>query len=179
MLIFVASCREPARESPAPSAQARASSTAGTASPLPSASAPLVAAPLPSASASGVSAQARCPDAGVPKDSPVSIMYTQVFVASPGSPVGTSFNGSFRGRRIPMPRASAIYSWCSLDATAEPTRFTLSCKGRETKTSLCTLDLGEATLRVECGDQKHELEVPCGVRATVRTGRLPGGVSYH
>lgn len=119
-----------------------------------------------------------CPDAGPPKGSPITLVYTQVFVPSrPGQRTGTSFSVVFRGEAVPVPPASAIYSWCSADKTDDPARFELRCHKRAEP--VCTIRVSEQSVAFECGTVKREIEVPCGVRATLKLGRLPGTLSYH
>ncbi|MCC6900581.1 MAG: hypothetical protein IT377_16500 [Polyangiaceae bacterium] len=119
-----------------------------------------------------------CPDAGPPKGSPITLVYTQVFVPSrPGQRKGTSFSVVFRGEAVPVPPASAIYSWCSADKTDDPATFELRCHKRAEP--VCTIRVSEQSVAFECGTVKREIEVPCGVRATLKLGRLPGTLSYH
>lgn len=143
-----------------------------------SSSAPAASALEPAPKAAERASTRVCPDAGPPKDSPITLVYTQVFVPSrPGQRTGTSFSVVFRGQAVPVAPASAIYSWCSADKTDDPAAFELRCHEREEP--VCTIRVREESVAFECGAVRRELEVPCGVRATLKLGRLPGTLSYH
>ena len=132
---------------------------------------------LPPASVSASAAGRACPDAGPPKNRPITLIYTQVMVPDRGRQPGTTFSVAFRGQAVPVPQASAIYSWCSLEKTEEPTTCELRCYKRQAP--VCTIRVREDSVGFECGAVKRDIEVPCGERATLRLGRLPGGVAYN
>lgn len=113
----------------------------------------------------------------MPKDSPITLTYTQVFVPDPGRQRGTTFSAVFRGKAVPVPQADEIYSWCSVEKAEEPATFELRCHQRASP--VCTIFVREESVTFECGSVKRDIEVPCGVRATLRVGRLPGTLAYH
>lgn len=177
-LVLTSACHESkSRETVtvAPSASAAtpdaAAAPASSVAPPTSALGPAPKAPEPTATRV-------CPDAGPPQGSPITLVYTRVFVPSrPGQRTGTSFSVVFRGEAVPVAPASAIYSWCSADKTDDPATFELRCHKREEP--VCTIRVSEGSVAFERGAVKREIEVPCGVRATLKLGRLPSTFAAH
>jgi len=177
-LLLAVSCRDPSPREPA---DAQAPSAASTSPTLASAASPVSSPPAstvaPAPSASAARSERVCPDAGPTKDSPITLVYTQVFVPDPGRRRGTTFSAVFRGQAVPVPQADEIYSWCSADKTEDPTRFELRCHGRASP--VCAIQVREESVSFECGAVRRDFDVPCGARATLKTGRLPGTLAYH
>ena len=84
---------------------------------------------------------------------------------------------TFRGRVKELPRAAVVYPSCRVEPTESATRFTLRCAAR--KDPVCSVELAEAAVVIECGKNRQTFDVPCGVRATLKVGTIRGTVAYH